>query len=239
MKNFVYSLFGFLFFAAREAIRYYMREFGFGGTVFLFMTSMLAALVFCSCTDTTLNPQQNKTADAESGETMGRVIFVNYASFTLPSAPGAVNTAPTFYFLPYFGTKTPKIGDPSDNENTVWGCDPQSAVTLNRVRSYVLGAKGLRHGIPASGTIQNYALITFNRVIQGFTGSYYGVPLSLNEEWQDVDIVFNGLSGPGAMQPALSQILATFDTRNLDSSYYGTGVKLGIELDCSCVLKGF
>jgi hypothetical protein len=171
------------------------------------------------------------------------VKFSATQAIMLPASGAAAASTP--FVLPstawdvgkYMGIEMPTYVPPSSSPLTL-GCDPNSGFHLSRYRISFLGAKelrpanqpGLYNGIQFAldGRSRSLALIS-NGVSVPFVSS----------DWEDLDMMFQIVSTQTQVTtPRMLDVTTLYiDTRNLQSVYYGSQVRVLFELEGECVLN--
>ena len=186
------------------------------------------------------NNEPVSTNNEEVNKMSSLRFFASYP-FALPSSPGVSNTeismAPNLFDGgPYMGISLPIYQDPGDI-NPTFGCSPESNLRLKAYRISFLGASGLRPSpLDPNGNPNGLNVIIGGRFAE--QGNRIFLPFTFTGEWQSVDKVFIvDPSIPVNIEKVPQMFFSSIhiDTRNLQTIYYGSQIRVLIEMDVECV----
>jgi hypothetical protein len=195
---------------------------------------MTAIIIITGCNS------QNVPTNNEEVKMSSLRFFASYP-FTLPSSPGVANTeismAPNLFDGgPFMGMSIPIYQGPND-VNPTFGCSNESNLRLKAYRISFLGAAGLRPSpIDPESNPNGFNIITAGRYAE--QGNQIFIPFTSSGDWQTLDKTYIVKADePLNIQkvPQMFFSVVHVDTRNLQDIYYGSEIRVLIELDVECV----
>lgn len=184
-------------------------------------------------------------ANTQEVTQMSSIRFMATQDFILPGSPGSSATVVT---LPaaswdggvFMGMEMPLTQAPV-NYNPPTGCADESQVHISKYRISFLGAKDLRPANTGIIPSINSLVFSLGRFVEKGVGiGVFQLLLPFTStEWESADmfLMVDSVTQTPYRTPKLVDSQLTIDTRNLQSVYYGSHVRVLLEIQAECILN--
>lgn len=173
---------------------------------------------------------------------MSIVRAYNHFELAIPASPGAASSVFSVQagtLIPegiYWGMNYPRQAAPGGTAPVI-GCSEESNINVLRYRYTFIGSQAMRPGVNIAS---NGIAINMGRKSKWYTGGGSNslfLPF-VGDQWEEINenlVLVTGVT-PEMLPTTLSQLSQIIlDTRNLQSVYYGTTIKMLLEVDFECV----